>query len=57
MAGSAVKRAATMNNKWLFVLSFIGILGAGYAAYFATITKAANQNAPVVKNKKSGPQP
>ena len=23
-----------MNNKWLFVLSFIGILGACYAAYF-----------------------
>ena len=30
-----------MKNKWLFVLSFLGILGAAYAAYFATITKAA----------------
>ncbi len=30
-----------MKNKWLFVFSFLGILGASYAAYFATITKAA----------------
>jgi HlyD family secretion protein len=30
-----------MKNKWLFVLSFIGILVAAYIAYFATITKAA----------------
>ena len=43
-----------MNNKWLFVLSFIGILGAGYAAYFATITKAAE---PPVFNPASNPYP
>ena len=40
-AGSPVKRGIKMKNKWLFVLSFLGILGAAYAAYFATITKAA----------------
>jgi len=43
-----------MNNKWLFVLSFIGVLGAGYAAYFATVTKAAE---PPVFNPASNPYP
>jgi HlyD family secretion protein len=43
-----------MNNKWLFVLSFLGVLGAGYAAYFATITRAAE---PPVFNPASNPYP
>lgn len=43
-----------MNNRWLFVLSFIGVLGAAYAAYFATITKAAE---PPVFNPASNPYP
>jgi HlyD family secretion protein len=42
------------NNKWLFVLAFIGILGTAYAAYFATIIKAAE---PPVFNPASNPYP
>jgi HlyD family secretion protein len=30
-----------MKNKWLFILSVIGLIAACYAAYFSTLTKAA----------------
>ncbi|MEG9432852.1 HlyD family secretion protein [Terriglobus sp. ADX1] len=32
-----------MKTKWLFILSAIGLLGACYLAYFATITRAAQK--------------
>jgi HlyD family secretion protein len=41
-----------MKTKWLFVLSFLGILVSAYAAYFATITKAAE---PPVFNPAANP--
>ena len=46
------RKAPTMKNRWLFVLSLIGILAACYVAYFATITKAAE---PPVFNPASNP--
>ena len=41
-----------MKNKILFALSFIGVLGGCYAAYFSTITHAAQ---PPVFNPASNP--
>lgn len=41
-----------MKTKWLFILSFLGVLASCYVAYFATITKAAE---PPVFNPAANP--